>query len=508
MAIVRSTNIKIKDMNVKYKEQTSTQGTIVAVDKDTLSFTLRIAEGQPLPCSNEWCKAQYPNESRGTWWIGQFYEPDVDRMIISTVDCSWITSIEPLGGRDYKVTLKSKSDFIGDVGDRFVINTRSSAYDVGGGGSGDSETDQGSLHMIDVIYSGDIVFDGLKTYGSTWFGASIGLNWGRVTFRNYGMLRGENSLLAANSDGIHHWRNRGGLIVEDSVLMNNLDDHINTKGECSDIVQQTDDYTYLVNYDMQYRQGDELLFFDAVNHMLLSNAFIKNVEEVNGGWLLTVDRKIDNVITTSDNKGRCTMLYNIDCSGRGSVIRNNKFMYSRRHAYITRSTNSLFMNNQVIECGGSALIAKNEIFPAKSEGPFPSSFTMRDNYVTGPGIVKGYYPVEVKSWEAKIGASAMIDGFLMENNVIEETPNGIVVRITHAKDVYLLNNTLTCTDDVASDTVPVAIMGSEVKKIDGLKINFKSDIQNAVVLAGCKLEESEIKNIDVGNSTAKEYDIR
>ena len=503
-------NIKIKDANVRYKEAPSTWGWITSVDKDTASYVLDIPEGNVLPCPDDWCWARYTDTaaSRGGWWFGQPFEKDVDRLVISTSSTNWIRAMEQIGERQFRVYLKYERELFGEVGQRFVINTRASSYDVGTDGMTNPNVDQGTPHQIHVTKSGDIVFDGVKVHGSPHFGAGVGLCWGRVTFRNWGMLTDDGNMLAANSDGIHYYRCRGGLVVENSLMENNFDDEINTKGETSDIVSKTGERTYLLSKDMMYRQGDELLFFDNNTHTLLGNAFIEDVSIGNGGWNVKIDRDIDGVITNADGKGRCTLLYNIDNSGRGSVIRNNTFKYSRRHAYITRSQNSIFMNNKVIECGGSAVIAKNEIFTSNSEGPFPSSFTMRDNYVTTPKTIQGYYPVEVKSWNAKIGDTAAIDGFLMENNTIKGAPNGVMIRITHAQDVYMLNNNIICTSDVAKDEVPVAIMGSEVKKIDGLNIDFKTDVDYGLVFVGCKIDKDAFGEIDTNSEITQKYDVR
>ena len=513
LQVKNSKNIKIRNVSSDYVEHTSTQGRITDIDYEKGILKIVIDEGLPLPAANDWVDYYYPNQgtNRGGFWISQFYHPEKNRMKLLNGnkyinhDCFWIEDINPLEGeREYEVVLQDPS-YIHDgaVGDRLVINTRTGAYDVGA----DSFYNT-SNHAISITYSGDIVLDGVTVYGAPHFSANCGLNWGRIIFRNYGMKTKDGRLLAGNSDGIHYWRNRAGIVLENSTMMNNLDDHLNTKGEWSNLTRKIDDYTYNVNYDLMYRPGDELLFFDSVNHKLLGNAFIKSVEVSKaggGGWDITVDRKIDNVKTVADNQGQCTTVYNIDCSGRGSVVRNTEFVYSRRHAYITRSANSIFMNNKVIDCGGSAVIAKNEIFVARglSEGPFPSSFTMINNFISSESIVSQHNPVEVKSWEAKMGDSAMIDGFLMENNEIKSFPNNAMVKISHAKDVYLINNSLTCDDKVKEDHTPVLILNSEIKRIDNLKVNYKTNVPAAITIIGCKYDSEDITNIDVGTNTAE-----
>ncbi|MEE1050304.1 MAG: hypothetical protein U0M60_23110, partial [Clostridia bacterium] len=355
-----------------------------------------------------------------------------------------------------------------------------------------------------------ITLENVTIYGSPWLGGSIGLCWGKINFINFGEKTKPGRLLCVNSDGLHVWRNRAGILVENSTFMNNLDDHINTKGEDGIMLKRIDDYTYEVDNDLNYRVGDELIFFDVPNHKILAKAFLKEFDQVSSAKaIITVDRKIDGIVSREDATVRPTMVYNVSASSAGTIVRNNTFMYSRRHAYITRSQNSIFENNKVIECGGSGLIAKNEIGSASSEGPFPSSFTMRNNEIKAPGITNGYYPVEVKSWDAKLGDSAAVDGFLMENNIVEVDTESRMISIESTQDLYMLNNTIKCKREVDHTTMPVAIVNSEIKMIDGLNFDYESDVDAVISIAGCKLDESNIKNINfLSDNTAKEYIIK
>ena len=128
---------------------------------------------------------------------------------------------------------------------------------------------------------------------------------------------------------------------------------------------------------------------------------------------------------------------------------------------------------------------------------------MINNFISSESIVSEHNPVEVKSWEAKMGDSAMIDGFLMENNEIKSFPNNAMVKISHAKDVYLINNSLTCDDKVKEDHTPVLILNSEIKRIDNLKVNYKTNVPAAITIIGCKYDSEDITNIDVGTNTAE-----
>ena len=503
----RCANVKIQNLEVDYKELPHSQGRILSVDIENGYFLMEIDEGYPLPAVDEWVHHYYTDARTGKWWFGQVMDSVEDRMKFTLYDNIFIESVKHVEGRVYKLTVKdgyAPRLVCAEPGDRFVLNTRTSAYDIS------NSTHERTPNMMIIQSSGDITLENVTIYGSPWLGGSIGLCWGKINFINFGEKTKPGRLLCVNSDGLHVWRNRAGILVENSTFMNNLDDHINTKGEDGIMLKRIDDYTYEVDHDLNYRVGDELIFFDVPNHKILAKAFLKEFDQVSSAKaIITVDRKIDGIVSREDATVRPTMVYNVSASSAGTIVRNNTFMYSRRHAYITRSQNSIFENNKVIECGGSGLIAKNEIGSASSEGPFPSSFTMRNNEIKAPGITNGYYPVEVKSWDAKLGNSAAVDGFLMENNIVEVDTESRMISIESTQDLYMLNNTIKCKREVDHTTMPVAIVNSEIKMIDGLNFDYESDVDAVISIAGCKLDESNIKNINfLSDNTAKEYIIK
>lgn len=414
------TNVKFQNVDVDYKEVQFSQGKVLELNPEKGYMILDIEEGYPLPAATDWVHKHYTNARTGKWWFGQFMDPTEDRLKYTKYDNYFVEACEHVKDRQYKITMQEGYGArlkYAEVGDRFVLNTRFSAYDIG------DITSDGFDSMIMIRYSGDITFDNVNIYGSPGLGISAGLCWGRINLKSFGEKTKPGRLLCVNSDGVHYWRNRGGIIVQNSKFMNSLDDHINTKGEDAEVTAKINDYTYETDYDLNYRIGDELIFFDGVNHNTLAKAFLKGLDKKDGKFILTLDRPVYNTVEkNNESNTRATIIYNVDSSGRGSVIKDNTFMYSRRHAYISRSQNSVFENNTVIDCGGSGLAAENEIMTNSAEGPFPSSFTMRNNSITSKGNTYGYYPIEVKSWKAQTGDTKAIDGFLIEGNTVD-VPN-------------------------------------------------------------------------------------
>lgn len=502
-------NIKICNLEVDYKELLFTQGRIKSVDPDNGSWTMEIDEGFPLPTIDKWAKNFWTNSRTGGWWFGQLMDPVEDRLKFTRYDNYFVDSVKLVEGRTYKITIASNQKHqvkYAEVGDRFVINTRYSAYDIG------TSTHDGQPDAMFIYKSGDITIENLNLYASAWLGASVGLNWGRIRFINYGMVAKPGRLLAANSDGIHCFRNRGGLVMENCLMMNNLDDHVNTKSEASEVRSVINNHTFKVYWDQLWEIGDEMVFYHPANHSILGRAFLKEVKSVGGDcYELTVDRDIEGVMATDNpDTGLPTAVYNVNCSTRGSVFKNNTFKNSRRHALISRSRNSIFENNQVIDCGGAAVMGGNEHSGGKAgEGPFPSSFTMKDNYVKAPGITTGYYPIEIRCQLSVVGEMTVIDGFLVEGNTIEVDTADSTIWAFSVKNLYLLNNTIKSSKPLAANTRPVQIQNSEIKMIDGITLDYEQAVPAVVTIAACQIDENNIKNIkDVNGKAANLYVIK
>lgn len=496
------TNVKIKNIKILYEEHTSTQGRIVAVDKENLTFDVKLDDGFPNISPEEWQKL-----IGFSWYFGQLYHPTEDRIKITDFDTVLLNGIEEIGDRLYRIPIPVNRKAMIDcyeVGDRLVLPTRGSNYDT--------PNDRTYAAATEIRGCKDIVLDGVTITGASQLGASVGLCAGRITFRNYKMERKEGALIASNSDGIHYWRNRAGLVLENSELNPNLDDHVNTKGEDSCLVKKLDSRTILTQEVWIYKVGDEIVFYDTDSKHIVGRAFITDYTREGGNAKLTFDRDIDLTLLRDmqvDKSSNPTRVYDLNVVGEGTVIRNTTFYSSRRHAYIGRSQNSIFMNNRVIDCGGSAVAAMNEVRSGTGpcEGLFPSSFTMRDNYIEGKdGNTTGYYPIEINSFQSTMDAQSAIDGVLLENNTVNVPNKNHAIVIKAVDNLYMYNNRVIYNKDPEKKTVPIYIGNSEIEEIDGLSFEGSDKNNTFMEILGCKVDEANLKNINV--SSGKKYSIK
>lgn len=497
-------NVKIKNIEAYWEEHTSTQGVITEVDAENLTFTVKLQDGYPDLPDIGWTKATGSDIG-----FGQLYHKTEDRPKVTKFDTVYINkNYTKTADREYKIMIPTTRKNVIDcyeVGDRLVIPTRGYAYDIGSVHNG---IDNASS-AITVFQSKDIVFDGVSIYGSCQLGVSVGLCTGRVTFRNYGMKTRDGNLISANSDGIHYWRNRAGLVVEDSVFMANLDDHINTKGEDAKVLKRIDNKTFVVDYNCNYMVGDEIVFYDIEGKKIIGTGFLKSVVNEKNTYVLTLDREIEGVLAAvTDGATVPTRVYTLGATGAGTIIRNNQFLNSRRHAYIGRSKNSIFEGNEVINCCASGVAAMNEVTADACEGFTPSSFTLKNNYIEGmDGNTNGFYPLEVNSFKSDMYSDAIIDGMLIENNTIKTNNEKHAMLIKATKDLYLLDNTIIYGDKLTGKTLPVAIYNSDIECIDGMRIEGDNSVNTFITIEGCKVSESDIKNIEIPSSHWTKYQI-
>lgn len=506
--MARCQNVKVKNFDVDYEELPFTQGIITATDLGNGKFTLRIDDGFPQPADDEWVKYHSTDERSGGWWFGQLMDSTEDRMKYTYTDNLFVDSVSNCGHGEYEITIRggaNGSAKYAEVGDRFVLNSRYGAYSISDSGA---ESKQGSTSGIYLDRCADIEFDGVYMYSTPWMFCGIGLSEGKTTFKNSGFKTKPGRLLAANSDGIHTWLNRGALVLENCTFENSLDDHNNTYTQGGFVRAITGKAQYKSENEMNARIGDEIQVYNPTDKKLLGRAFVKDIsKDSDGKDIITLDREFDQIVTMDSGSETPTLLYDIDSGSRGNSIKNCTFTYGRRYAVLERSVNSIIENNKVIGCG-SGIGAMNELTTeTKSEGGFPSSLTVRGNEISGDGNTYGYVPLEVRHWKATADASRAIDGVLVENNSVD-VPNTLgSMELECINDLYLLNNTVTNNTEIKSNCSPVMIRNCDVRSIDGMTFNC-GGTDSTIKIFGSDISETDIKNINVtAPASAKPYEI-
>ena len=500
------TNIKVKNIDVKYDERVIIWGYVKSVNEDGQSINIDIPEDSPLPADDAWAQYYCSNTSDGPWIFGNIMDSTEAVPRFLPFDALMIKSVEKVQGREYKVTFKSSIAMYSSLiqeGDRFPFKSRWNSYDFG------EYNKYGRPDFISVSYSKDVTFEGVKTTNSLLMLAPMSYNQGRITLKDCEMSLAPDAIITSSADGVHTSSNRFGVIIDNCTFENSFDDLINTEAYCGAVTKTVDSYIYETSRDMQCVVGDEIAFFNTSNHEIVGTAFLKEIEKTEDGkYRLTVDRKIDKVVS-QENSTVPTSMYNLDSANKGNIIRNSTFRNSRRHAYIIRSACSIIENNRMENNAGAATEAANEIHGTSNEGLVPSALTFRNNVVKSDGIGSQYVPLKVYSWNAQLGEQACIDGVLIENNTIDVPSLHGSISINSVTGLYMLNNTIKADKMLNESTQPVVISNSSIKMIDGLNFDYKQNVNAVITIAACEVDESNIKNINIiGSNTAVPYSIK
>lgn len=500
------TNIKVKNIDVKYDERMIIWGYVKSVNEDGQSINIEIPEDSPLPADDAWAQYYCSNTSDGPWIFGNLMDSTEAVPRFLPFDALMIKSVEKVQGREYKVTFKSSIAMYSSLiqeGDRFPFKSRWNSYDFG------EYNKYGRPDFISVSYSKDVTFEGVKTTNSLLMLAPMSYNQGRITLKDCEMSLAPDAIITSSADGVHTSSNRFGVIIDNCTFENSFDDLINTEAYCGAVTKTVDSYIYETSRDMQCVVGDEIAFFNTSNHEIVGTAFLKEIEKTEDGkYRLTVDRRVDKVVS-QENSTVPTSMYNLDSANKGNIIRNSTFRNSRRHAYIIRSACSIIENNRMENNAGAATEAANEIHGTGNEGLVPSALTFRNNVVKSDGIGSQYVPLKVYSWNAQLGEQACIDGMLIENNIIDVPSMHGSISINSVTGLYMLNNTIKADKMLNESTQPVVISNSSIKMIDGLNFDYKQNVNAVITIAACEVDESNIKNINIiGSNTAVPYSIK
>lgn len=504
------TNVQLRNLTTLYEEHTTTQGIIDEINLDEGWFIMTIPEGYWIPPETAFRKA-----IGGTYGLSIAFDPAEKHMKFLPVDWFDTSEIEHLDGRQVKVTVSAshkKNLTYLNVGDGFVPGQHSSTLSYG-----ITDTTKSDMNAaINLRSCNDILIDGVTITGSMMLGVSVGLCSGTIRFKNYKMRTKDGAANASNSDGIHYWRNRATLLVEDSEFWNNMDDHINTKGERSILTGNVtqamlDNNQVKTTHDQIAKVGDEILISKRTQNddEIVLRAFVKAIEGGFNQRVLTLDREIPQEVQDLilGNVANATaVLFDQNSCGAGTCIRGTKFINSRRHSLISRAENTIFMNNYFQNSGGSMVEGANEA--ASSEGPFPNAFTMRNNRAYGDGMSEGSHTLGVvvfRNYGQSTSIEPQMDGVLIQGNILQVDIAKQTMLFNSVKDLYLINNTIKWASkwdskhtDLEADYAkynPILITNCGIAKIDGLHFDYPVEVESIITLGGCGVDEADITNI-------------
>lgn len=447
--IIRSSNLKFRNLKIDYDPLPFTQGKIISIDRENDRVEIKIDNGMPDPENEKFRTARY---LRGT-----MNHPESGRMMYEAGD--WrVAELKKLDNGNIRLELLTNEGYERKglsqnlrVGYYFVLHAREAPH------GGTSIMINGSSHIL---------FSEVSVYASPEHIATL-MYSDAVKFINFiaEPKPGTGRLTCANADGFHCRSNRKGPYIKDSRLFRINDDDANIFGKMFPVSKVVNPQEYILNtqsfdfvegkfYCPVYAPGD-LVGFISVNGKFKMEgfAFIESVDKAEWkgeDWIkIRLDRPVEGIISR-DTLGKPPyvsreyvnerkeftehFLANFDTKGNGFVIKNNSFGDHRASSIKIQSTNGIIEGNRIESVKGQgfffgALMNWLELYP-------PRNIIIRNNKIINH---KGFAVVVTSPTTTSPDEIMPLRRiYIYENEFRNASEHGL--RINNSRDIHIYNN--------------------------------------------------------------------
>ena len=401
--IRNSKNISTKGLSVDHDPLPFTQGTIVAVNVDDLTYDMKIDEGFGVP-SEEWFTAD--SGASYSYRTSHIMDRDTGNFKKNTVNNVFVDrNTKDLGNRVYRFST-SKSGFIAglgreawgkgqiQVGDRMVVLSRASG-----------------AHNLFYDSCENTLFENINVYSSTGFALMNSNTKGTAVARKITIKRKENRLISLCSDGINFTACRAKPLVEDCYIEANCDDSISGQAGAPTIsVVENSSRLFVQNFEFaQLAKGDRVTVFNQREGRIVGETKIAEItphtaDGYGNGYMVTLEAPVEG-ITPSKDPASADLLMSPEIINSGITIRNTTVAVKGGRGVFLHSQDMLIENCTFKEIGGQALMLANE-GPSRANG-YTSNVTIKNNTFENSaycekiwdmwapihiGTLRGFYP--------------------------------------------------------------------------------------------------------------------
>jgi hypothetical protein len=385
-AIRNCKDVRLSGATIDYDPAAYAQGEITAIDTAAKTLDMRIDAGFPIP------DASWTTQDGSIKAV--FFDPQGQ---MREVRMDWIQSLEPRGGREFRVGFKHGWIFTYQsaikVGDRLCLPER-------------------SMRMaVTVENSESVTLEDVTIYASPHMAVVETGGKGGHVYRRCKVIRrpGTQRLMACNADVFHSIQVERGPTIEECEFGHSGDDIINIHGFFGLVLEQQSptQAVILQQFGRGFAAGSELEFFDWNNLAPLGRAKVKALTEIQDAALLAGARQmpaeaasrgdrlnefhprnlwpclveLDQPVTVK----RFDLVACEDRAGRGAVIRNNYFHDGFVRGVLSKSSGALVERNRIERMGMAGILVQAERFWL--EGPVAHHVTIRDNTLTDCGTL-------------------------------------------------------------------------------------------------------------------------
>ena len=352
---------------------------------------------------------------------------------------------------------------------------------------GDRLTFRGlASHICTINYAGAVTFADVTVWGGSGFAFSGWMGEDRVTLTRCTVTPGpkpagatEDRMLST-CDASHFSNMRVGPVIEDCVFTDMTDDGTNINGHymmTSSYDADTNRFTIDPEFDVvtgTYTSHTEgVAVGDRIRVLTLDFAWIGDTtaaSDADNGMITLADRfegMTDHVV-----------LQNLDRQSNGFAIRNCVVERIRSRGLLIKGTDGIIEHCTIRDVRMAGILVK----PESNEWPefgFAQNLVIRNNHIIGTGYAAPtnnlYAAINVSGDTAQSGDPIyqLHRGILIEGNFIENRRNESAIKVSHALDVTVKNNTITARDKSVHGNpekdvqIPITVISATNVEISG-----------------------------------------
>jgi hypothetical protein len=411
---------KVEGVVVDYDPPPFTETIVTALDPRGRAFHVEVNPGYPpfdAPCFSFVAPG---GPRRGPF--GGVFDPATRMLKVGLVDNVFLTAAERLGPRSFRLRTLGELPSRLSPGDMFVYLARQYGHALAC-----YRSPRTILRNVHVRAANAVAF------------AFVQSDAARVAACSVGVEAGSSRLVSANGDGVHCQACRVGPTVEDSVFMAMMDDGLNVYAPPLPILAIPSDARLVVAGTVPIRQGDRLEFSDPVTGRFTGVRRVQAVTRITSGnhLHLRLDAPVPG-LSSSARDGVADAAFNLDASGEGYLVRNNRYERHRGHAMRLHTGRGIVEGNRIRHTSRDGILVSND--PDWPEGPNTRDLILQNNTLEGTGG-DAAIDVEGRKLGRRLADTATQRHIRIVGNVIRDW-RGSAIAVGAAHDVTIRDNRL------------------------------------------------------------------
>ena len=408
----------VRGFNVDYSTLPFTQGTVTGKSEEACTVDFRIDSGYPGLDEKHFV------ESRTRW--GSVFTPDGSMLKYGYPNLIQVYSYEKIADDTFRIKTGRNVIKYLSADDRMAVIARYNGRPT---------------------YSASNCFQ-LSFIGNTNYAGPAGSFASRSSMINVlgcSVLKKEGRLISQDADCTHITPSQYGPWIEGNVFCGQMDDAINIKTELVKIDSVVSADRFIVNSVPS--AGDSLFLFNPREGVLIGRYVVRSVNpDGRNRSLIELSEAVSGEVMAGADKC-CDMFFNDARSNKGFVIRNNRFLNSRRFSMLIQATDGTIAHNVMENTSTGGIVLQNS-------ASWPEGFVPRNVEIYGNRLVNCGYdatflghdgkfaPITIRTTTCRKDMPAKwqgVENILIEDNTVS-MKNSPAIYVAGAKNIRISRN--------------------------------------------------------------------